>query len=56
MTFYTLRHTGISHMITSGFQVQIISRKVAHSSIQVDDAYYSYFFEDEFNIGCKFYK
>ena len=48
ITFHGLRHTGISHMIARGFQAQIISRKVGHSSVQVTDAYYSHFFEDEF--------
>lgn len=48
ITFHGLRHTGISHMIQRGYQTQIISRKVGHSSVQVTDAYYSHFFEDEF--------
>lgn len=48
ITFHGLRHTGISHMIERGYQTQIISRKVGHSSVQVTDAYYSHFFEDEF--------
>ena len=48
ITFHGLRHTGISHMIARGFQAQIISRKVGHSSVQVTDTYYSHFFEDEF--------
>ena len=48
ITFHGLRHTGISHMIQRGYQTQIISRKVGHSSVQVTDTYYSHFFEDEF--------
>ena len=35
-------------MIARGFQAQVISRKVGHSSVQVTDTYYFPFFEDEF--------
>lgn len=48
ITFHGLRHTNVSLMISKGVQSQIISRKVGHSSVQVTDAYYSHFFEDEF--------
>lgn len=48
ITFHGLRHTNVTLMIAKGIQTQIISRKVGHSSVQVTDAYYSHFFEDEF--------
>lgn len=35
-------------MIECGVPISVISRKVGHSSVQVTDAYYSYFFESEF--------
>ena len=35
-------------MIARRFQAQIISKKVSRSSVQVTDAYYSHFFEEEF--------
>lgn len=46
--FHALRHTSISLMIREGVQSQIISRKSGHSSIQVTHAFYSDFFDDEF--------
>lgn len=48
LTFHGLRHSGISHMIECGVPISVISRKVGHSSVQVTDAYYSHFFDDEF--------
>lgn len=48
ITFHELRHTSISHMIERGIPIQVISRKVGHSSVQVTDSIYSHFFEDEF--------
>ena len=48
ITFHGLRHTNVSLMISKGIQVQIISRKVGHSSIQITDKIYSHFFDDEF--------
>ena len=41
-----LRHTSISHMIEAGIPIQVISRKVSHSSLQVTDSIYSHFFDD----------
>lgn len=48
ITFHGLRHTNVTLMISKGIQVQIISRKVGHSSVQTTDRIYSHFFEDEF--------
>ncbi|MEG1989978.1 MAG: tyrosine-type recombinase/integrase [Clostridia bacterium] len=48
INFHALRHTSISLMIASGIQVQVISRKAGHSSVQTTDRIYSHFFEDEF--------
>lgn len=48
ITFHGLRHTNVTLMISKGIQTQIITRKVGRSSVQVTDAYYSHFFEDEF--------
>lgn len=46
--FHALRHTSVSLMISKGIQVQIISKKAGHSSVQVTDSTYSHFFDDEF--------
>lgn len=48
ITFYGLRHTNVTLMISKGIQTQIISRKVGHSSVQTTDRLYSHLFEDEF--------
>ena len=48
ITFHALRHTSVSLMISKGIQVQIISKKAGHSSVQVTDSTYSHFFDSEF--------
>lgn len=48
ITFHALRHTSISLMIFKGIQVQVISKKAGHSSVQVTHNTYSHFFDNEF--------
>lgn len=48
ITFHELRHTSISLMIAKGIQIQIISKKAGHSSVQVTHKTYSHYFETEF--------
>ena len=48
ITFHALRHTSISLMISKGIQIQVISKKAGHSSVQVTDSIYSHFFDSEF--------
>lgn len=48
ITFHALRHTSISLMISKGIQVQVISKKAGHSSVQVTHNTYSHFFDSEF--------
>lgn len=48
ITFHALRHTSVSLMISKGIQVQIISKKAGHSSVQVTHNTYSHFFDSEF--------
>ena len=48
INFHALRHTSVSLMISKGIQIQIISKKAGHSSVQVTDSTYSHFFDSEF--------
>ena len=48
ITFHGLRHTSISLMISEGIQVQVISKKAGHSSVNVTHNTYSHFFDSEF--------
>ena len=48
ISFHGLRHTSISLMISRGVQVQIISKKAGHSSVNVTHNTYSHFFDSEF--------
>jgi len=47
ITFHGLRHTSISLQISSGIQVQIISKRAGHSNVTVTHNTYSHFFDTE---------
>lgn len=48
ITFHALRHTSVSLQISSGVQVQIISKRAGHSNVSITHNIYSHFFDEGF--------
>lgn len=47
ISFHGLRHTSASLLKSKKVPLQIISKRLGHSSIEVTHAIYTHFFEDE---------